>query len=89
MRIQKPILPDKKHGNVVIHTGKDPDLSPMSSSGQLSIGSYGDVDILQHGFANKIRQLQFGFCLLLCDTKPLNTQVFCPMKECTGEHVIQ
>lgn len=65
---RKRFLPDKKHRDVVIHTAKDPDLSPTPSSGQLSIGSYGDIDRLQRGFANKIRQLQFGFCLLLGDT---------------------
>lgn len=34
MRIKERILPIRKHRNVLIHTGKDPDLSPMCSSEQ-------------------------------------------------------
>ena len=76
MRIKKRILPIRKQGNVLIHTGKDPDLSPMCSSQLLSISSYGDADMLRRGFyANKIRRPLFGFFSFVVSHQPLNTGV--------------
>lgn len=75
MRIKKRILPIRKQGNVLIHTGKDPDLSPTSSSQLLSISSYGDADMLRRGFANKIRRLLFGFLPFVVSHQPLNAGV--------------
>lgn len=58
---------NRKHRSVLVHTGKDADLSPTPSSAQLSIGSfffYSSRDMLQRGFC-EIRRLRFGFSFML------------------------
>lgn len=61
MRIKKLILPHRKHRDVLIQTGKQPDLSPLSSSQQLCISSYSNADMLRRGVGNNLRLLQYGF----------------------------
>lgn len=83
----------REHRNLLIHTGKDLDLSPMSSSQQLWISSFDDTDMLKHGFVNKwlldtATAAAVWICLFL-SYQPLNTQALCPGVECIGDHVIQ
>lgn len=63
MRIKKLILPHRKHRDVLIQTGKEPDLSPLSSSQQFRISSYSNADMFWHDVGNNLRLLQYGFVI--------------------------
>lgn len=80
MRIKKLILPHRKHRDVLIQTGKEPDLSPLSSSQQLCVSSYSNADMLWRDVGNNLRPLQHGWCY-----QPLNTQTLCARTECIVE----
>lgn len=93
MRIKELIRPHRKHRNLLIHTGKDLDLSPISSSLQLWISSYSDTDMLKHSFVNKwlLHTATAAVWILsfFMSYQPLNTHAICPRMECIGDHVIQ
>lgn len=62
MRIKKRILPNRKHKNILIQTGKNLDLSAACSSDWFGFSSCGDT-------ANKTIWLPFGYCPTLYHTR--------------------
>lgn len=71
MRIKKLISPHRKHRDVLIQTGKEPDLSPLPSSQQLCVSSYCNADM----FGMMVRTT-WDRCSMDLWYQPLNTQAF-------------